>query len=294
MIKVFIFSGSGQNQSYELIGSKVHIGRSEENDIQIRDVSVSRRHMEIIEEDGSIFIKDLNSENGTYVNGVQIPPDGYHKINENTPILIGMTLICIGENCLDHIAPFINSMCPALGSSGIEKNTTFLRPLTDLKNSELVNRVKGVLGSSTDVNEIIGRLLDHIMNHFVRVDRVVMILFFGCSNGEVSETVVSRSRLDDGKDDRFSRRVVDRVITTKRPIVIPNVKDEREISFSGTLRLLEIGSVMCAPIMNNDKLVGVIYIDSHENPYGFREDDLNLITELSDITAKSIGPGFTE
>ena len=47
---------------------------------------------------------------------------------------------------------------------------------------------------------------------------------------------------------------------------------------------------MCAPIMKDNKLMGVLYIDSHDKPYGFREDDLVLITELGNLTAKSIEP----
>ena len=49
MLKIYIFSGYGHNQSYELVGNSVFIGRSEENDIQISDMSVSRRHLKIKE-----------------------------------------------------------------------------------------------------------------------------------------------------------------------------------------------------------------------------------------------------
>ena len=81
MVKIFIFSGYGHNQSFDLVGNSVYIGRSEDNDIQISDMSVSRRHLEIIEKDGQYYIKDLNSQNGTYVNGKQIEPDKYIEID---------------------------------------------------------------------------------------------------------------------------------------------------------------------------------------------------------------------
>lgn len=47
------------------------IGRGKENDIIIADPSVSRRHIELfINDEGAVFITDLNSSNGTTVNGI--------------------------------------------------------------------------------------------------------------------------------------------------------------------------------------------------------------------------------
>ncbi|KAG8837485.1 hypothetical protein FRC18_009224 [Serendipita sp. 400] len=38
--------------------------------------TLSRRHAEIWEEDGRIWIKDVRSSNGTYLNGVRLSPEG--------------------------------------------------------------------------------------------------------------------------------------------------------------------------------------------------------------------------
>ena len=292
MIKIFIFSGYGHNQSFDLVGNSVFIGRSEENDIQISDMSVSRRHLEIIEKGNLFYIKDLSSQNGTYVNGTRINPDEYYEIKESNPIVIGMTLICIGKMCIDNMASFVNSMSsPVLEKDFDPDATTFFRPLTEVRNNDLISNVNNVFHVSADVQEIAGKLLDHILNHFLRIDRVVIILCTENSYGKMIETVVSRSRVNDAnEDDSFSRMIVDRVISSKTPLVIPNVTNDREHEISGTLQLLKIGSVMCAPILKDKKLIGVLYIDSHEKPYGFREDDLTLITELSSLTAKSIEP----
>ncbi|MBN2419060.1 MAG: FHA domain-containing protein [Deltaproteobacteria bacterium] len=292
MVKVYIFSGYGNNQSFELVGNSVTIGRSEENDIQIADMSVSRHHIQIMEKDDRLFIKDLNSQNGTYVNGTQITPDEYVEIKENYPIVIGMTLVCLGNMALEHVANFVNSMGPSVRGKDIDPDaTTFFRPFTEIKNNELISNVNNVFHVSADVSEIAGRLLDHILNHFLRIDRVVIILCTENSYGKMIETVVSRSRSDSvNQGDSFSRMIVDRVISSRTPLVIPNVVNEKELELTGTLQLLKIGSVMCAPILKDNKLIGVLYIDSYEKPYGFREDDLTLITELSSLTAKSIEP----
>ena len=51
---------------------KITIGRNSSNDIVINDTMVSRFHCEIIQESGRIKIVDLNSSNGTFVNGQRI------------------------------------------------------------------------------------------------------------------------------------------------------------------------------------------------------------------------------
>lgn len=289
MPKLYIFSGYGHNQSFEFVGSSIYIGRSEENDIQISDLSVSRRHLQIIEKDNRLFVKDLNSRNGTYINGSQITPDEYYEINENYPIVIGMTLICLGEKCLDSVAGLIDSLSHSSVDNDDQKGTTFLRPLTQIRNNEFISNINNIFHVSSNVKEVLEKILDHIMNHFVRVDRVVILIFTEGVNGVITETVVSRSRVNDSDHDKeFSRLIVDRVITSRTPLVVPNIANEKEIEITKTLRFLKIGSVMCAPIMKGNKLMGIIYIDSYEKPYGFRGDDLKLINEVSDLTAESI------
>jgi len=50
----------------------ITIGRKEENDIPIDNQAVSGRHAKILKEGDSIFIEDINSLNGTYLNGQKI------------------------------------------------------------------------------------------------------------------------------------------------------------------------------------------------------------------------------
>jgi hypothetical protein len=55
------------------VAKLIKIGRSKENDIVISETSVSRFHAELFQDDeGNIFITDLNSTNGTTINGVRL------------------------------------------------------------------------------------------------------------------------------------------------------------------------------------------------------------------------------
>jgi len=53
-------------------GCRLVIGRQEDADIRIPDKHVSRRHAEITEEDGKVFVRDLGSHAGTKKNGVGV------------------------------------------------------------------------------------------------------------------------------------------------------------------------------------------------------------------------------
>ena len=53
-----------------LVGDRHVIGRAADTDIFLDDVTVSRHHAEVFEgESGAVWVRDLGSMNGTYLNG---------------------------------------------------------------------------------------------------------------------------------------------------------------------------------------------------------------------------------
>ena len=59
-------------QAFPLIKPVTTIGRKLDNDLVIQDLLVSRHHAEVIQREGSYFIKDKNSTGGTYLNNKRI------------------------------------------------------------------------------------------------------------------------------------------------------------------------------------------------------------------------------
>jgi pSer/pThr/pTyr-binding forkhead associated (FHA) protein len=55
-----------------LAGEPLRIGRMKENDLVVNNLSVSRFHATLRQEDGHIVLKDLGSENGCWVNGRRV------------------------------------------------------------------------------------------------------------------------------------------------------------------------------------------------------------------------------
>jgi len=70
--------------------------------------------------------------------------------------------------------------------------------------------------------------------------------------------------------------------------MIPDAQAEDSSEPADTLELAEIGSVMCVPLISKSEIRGVIYVDSLQKPYGFRREDLALLTALSSPAAIAI------
>lgn len=64
------FSFKVQEQYY--LSNNTTIGRDDSNDIVIKDNFISKSHAQIIKDEDLYFLEDLDSANGTYLNGQQI------------------------------------------------------------------------------------------------------------------------------------------------------------------------------------------------------------------------------
>ncbi len=64
--------GGRAGESFRPAGERTRIGRSPDCDIFLDDVTVSRNHAVLLEEDGTFVVEDQGSLNGTFVNRKRI------------------------------------------------------------------------------------------------------------------------------------------------------------------------------------------------------------------------------
>lgn len=86
MAKLVITEADGSSRDFALNKERVTIGRHAENDIALNDKAVSGRHAVIITILRDSFLEDLNSTNGTLVNGRQVAK---HPLTNGDSIAIG-------------------------------------------------------------------------------------------------------------------------------------------------------------------------------------------------------------
>ena len=69
MAKLVILTQGLNGPAHELNVDRTTIGRVEDNLFQITEASVSSHHCEVLLRGSDVVIKDLNSTNGTFING---------------------------------------------------------------------------------------------------------------------------------------------------------------------------------------------------------------------------------
>ena len=82
-------------KTHEITTPRVVLGRSRGCDVPVPDVNVSRRHAELRQEGATYWIVDLDSTNGTAVNGKQV---GRERLRDGDRITLGSTEIVFGRS----------------------------------------------------------------------------------------------------------------------------------------------------------------------------------------------------
>jgi len=85
--QLLIVRGRSAAEILRLADGVTTVGRQDECQIRIKSSQVSRRHCEFFEKKGLLLVKDLNSSNGTFVNGKKI--DGQQILEPGDELTIG-------------------------------------------------------------------------------------------------------------------------------------------------------------------------------------------------------------
>jgi 3',5'-cyclic-nucleotide phosphodiesterase len=286
MAKLYILSGPDMGQSFEVGIEPVYVGRSAHNTIKISDKAVSRRHLKILKRGQGYFIKDLESENGTFISGREIRAGVDIEVAEGVPIVIGMSVICLGERCLEDVRPVLDSM--ELSTKISEKSGVFQQheSMTTQKIMELVYKVSDLMKERLSTDEILEKILEYIFDFLKSIDRGLIFLIDE-KTGEISKV---SSKLRDTSQDAtvYCQDVVERVMREGRGVVVPDVEGEEQDDLVDTVKLQKIESVMCVPLMSGSQIRGAIYVDALKEPFGFRREDLSLFTDLGRRTALAV------
>ncbi len=86
MASVTVIFGGKEEKVYPLDSSRLVVGREPKCEIQIDNLGISREHCAFSQRGEAFLVQDLNSSNGTYVNGKKITE---HFLNNDDEIIIG-------------------------------------------------------------------------------------------------------------------------------------------------------------------------------------------------------------
>jgi hypothetical protein len=284
--KLYVLNGPNTGESFELKDGNTYIGRSIKNDVRIEDKTVSRRHLRISKFGEKYLLTDLKSRNGTLCNGKYIDHPFQFEVTEGAPIAIGMTLICIGEECIEGIMPYFDSL--ELAKDTGEQSGIFKvhKHRTNQRKLELVYSVTDTLSASLPLNKALTRILSHTLDLLGKVDKGAFILVD--PETEAFGDVIAASLKPMAESPiMYCSDLVRRVIDDRKPVAISNVQAE-ENEFIDTLKMQRIQSVMCLPLLSGSQIMGAMYFDSVGKRYEFTPQDVSFFAGLSRQIAAAI------
>jgi len=101
LYKLVVSGGDGDITEHEISPDGLVLGRSAACDLQLNDPMVSRRHARIFTEAGSLFVEDLGSNNGTFVDNKRLQAEQKVEIREKQLIMVGdvkLTVVNLAVN----------------------------------------------------------------------------------------------------------------------------------------------------------------------------------------------------
>ncbi len=299
----------GEPYRYPISAAILTIGRSKRNDLVLADQWLSRHHAEVRNENGAFFIHDLDSRNGTLVNGVRISTKVPLQ-NDDVITLGDQTLTFLNESSGSVILSespegidlqgtvVVPTEQPLAATRGQEETWDNLRgpaprkdrvledPERILKQNQILtalSQASMALISDRPVNE----LMEFILELAFRVVKAERGFLMVTNDGELEVKVVRTSSENTAGDANinFSRSIADKVVKEKVSILTSNAMADPRFRSQDSIVAVGIRSAMCVPLWNNKVVTGLIYVDSlfHENV--FTQDDLSLLTSLANVAA---------
>jgi hypothetical protein len=87
---ITVIDGKYVNQHWTLTNDDVTIGRDDSSDIVLPERQISRQHIRIFKRDNSYWIEDLQSKNGTWINGQRV--EGVRELFDGDEIHLALAV----------------------------------------------------------------------------------------------------------------------------------------------------------------------------------------------------------
>ena len=278
-------------------GDQVSIGRESASSIPLSHNSVSRRHCLIKRTGDDFVISDLDSFNGTFVNGVPVKEQTLAHADQIKVGSIALLFLTGGSEDLSsgNLVHLDDLKVVTHSATELGRPETLLhqteQALLQSPEHERVARDLGALCKiSSRINllrstkELQHELLNSIFE-IVPVDRGAILL----SQGENEfSSLYGRDREDENKAVNVSRTVVDIVLAEGVAILSNDIRTSETLSIAESLIAAQITSLMCAPLILLEKTVGVIYLDTSDPTVRFDGGHLQLLAGIAGIAAVSL------
>jgi sigma-B regulation protein RsbU (phosphoserine phosphatase) len=262
------------------------VGREEDNNLSFADTMLSRYHAEFRDRAGRFYVVDLDSSNGTYVNGEKGLRDG------DVVALGGISLVfretelpapgetahlgVVGANFMDELTPSV--MSRFVDVTALAREDRGLAAVCQATNALVAHH---------PLPELYVRILDAILDA-VPGQRSALILLEGDPPVPRLKAIRAHSGADTGA---IRQDIALRALEGRDAFLVCDVSENTAVRNLGAN---PIGSVMCAPLRSTSnelgpgRVLGMIYIDSQSDRPPLTERDLHIFIMMANITATKI------
>lgn len=299
------------------------IGRDSSSLVCLAQPDVSRHHAVIRRKDHYYVVVDLGSANGTFVNKVRLHQFVPRPLYDNDEITICSTRLQFraeGDELVQHrktagdSAPATGRACPELSVvlTGDELAPPSVSATMDVAPDALgvecearqsnedirqalerllaMVKVSSDMGTVTRTDELLDRIMASIFDIFPHADRACVLL----RDRKTQEMVPVKARKCGTESEEgveqfpLSRTIIDTVVREKRSVLSSDAQDDDRFKAQQSIVTLSIRSLMCAPFVCKNELVGVITIDTLSAAQAFTNNDLAMLTGIAAQAAIAI------
>lgn len=277
MSVLIILQGPEAGRHFTLSDERTTLGRNTDCAVPLAGKQVSRQHAHLYHEGEQFFVEDLGSSNGTFVNGKRIPAHRPTALGENDSFQIGPYLFGLRSTPA--------AVQTTLEESIVVRETISATSMHDklfgqdaASKLQVVLEIAQHLSRTLELDPLLDKLLEHLMKLFPNADRVMAIL---C---EQDQLVVRAQRTRQGQDLSrlpFSRTIVQRALDEGIGLISEDLQSDARYDTSQSITSLDLHSIICVPLINIDgRRLGVLQVDRFCKGFGFRVEDLYLLTAL--------------
>jgi len=277
---------------------EVSVGRDPANAVCINDPSVSRRHCLIRCEAGACRVEDLDSFNGTFVNGV---PIGVQPLTDGDRIGVGdvvLLFLCRNGEAEDY------SLGVELDAGIVTHSMTrlrredahYLRPesllVSDSGPSRAARDLNALLKISMAVNSIrdmdtLQRRLLELILEVTPAEHAAILLAETGAPDFVSAFGWSRD-VGGGASVRVSRTVTGQVLLGGEAVLCNDIGEGSDAVVSDSLVAQRVRSLLCVPLSIFERVIGVIYCDTENPAAPFDDEHLQLLMAIASVASVAI------
>jgi transcriptional regulator with GAF, ATPase, and Fis domain len=295
--RLVVLSGPLKDSTIPLREGEITIGREASNGIAVTDPSVSRKHCRLSSQGGRFRVQDLESRNGTQVNGNGVDEQW---LTHGDEIAAGDSAFLYLEE--EELAPlpshveFEDTLGTADTTVIHPKDVVYLQPdrlSRELPASSRVARnlnallkISRIVHAIRDLDELQGQLLDLIFE-VVPAGRGAILL--ADHEGQQFNSTFARVR-QAGQSQlvKVSRTVAKRVLEQGIALLGSDVSTCGELGKIESLAASQVRSLLCVPLTVFQKVIGCIYLDSDSLVGRLDEEHLHLVTAIAGISAMAL------